>query len=350
MDLRIDHVELHAGARIEPLAGESECLGRLFHGGLLAFDGIFGLLEVRDGRLDFGDHTAHVVVVGDLGTLHGRLRLLDRPVCGQPVKDRPTTSGSKEPSLDGFREGLIIFIALDLIATVRIDGGEPTGDGGGHLFCRNQNVRALGLELGVALEGRVDRGVLVNLAWVVTELPMDIEGNLDDLNIRIVHADQLDEAEHGDAQVVFRGDQGGHGIGHLNLRLEHVEAGNRPGVIAALLVGDLRLVKGHLLFVGDHKSPVEDDLVELPHHVGHDAIQGLTELEVSDLLGELGRLREGWGLPAVVEKLGALEVDVPCLVDLDAGNAGAGGSRSLLTILDVGVEPGVCRQDIQLGK
>jgi hypothetical protein len=49
--------------------------------------------------------------------------------------------------------------------------------------------------LGIALKRGMDRGVLVNLAGVVPKLPFDIEWDLHVLDVRVVHADQLDKAD-----------------------------------------------------------------------------------------------------------------------------------------------------------
>ena len=179
------------------------------------------------------------------------------------------------------------------------------------MFRSDEDVEALRFELGIALEGGVNGGVLIKLAGVVAEFTIDIKGDFHVLDIGVVHADELHETEERGAQIVFRSDQGRHGVGHLNLSLEYIESRNCPCIVTTLLVSDLGFVKGDLLLVRNHKGAVQDNLVELAYHVCHHTIESLTKLEVSDLLGKLGSLGEGRGLPSVIKKLGALEIDIP---------------------------------------
>ena len=185
------------------------------------------------------------------------------------------------------------------------------------------------------MECRVNRGVAVDLARVVGEFPHDIEWDLDVLKVGIIETDRLHQREEGDAEIVLCLDKRRLGVGQLDLRLEHVEPWDGSGVVAALLVGDLCLVGGHLLLVGDHKGPVENNLVELLDNLGDCRVDCLAELEIGDLFGEFCGRREGRGLPSVVKKLVSLKGDIPALVVRGEGR-GVGACRADLGSLAAG--------------
>ncbi len=160
----------------------------------------------------------------------------------------------------------------------------------------------------------MDGGIAVDFARVVGQLSGDIEGDFDILNVGVINADRGDQSEEGDPQIVLGLNEGRLGIGKLYLRLEHVEAWHSAGIVSALLVGDLGLVKGHLLLIGDDECAVENDLVELLDDRGNRGVNGLAQRVVGNLFGEFSGLDICRGSPAVIDKLASLKLNIPALV------------------------------------
>ena len=238
-DLRVQHIELRAGAGAKPRAGETKGFLRLLDRFLLALNRLNISLEIGNGSLNFQFDLPHRIVVGDLRFGQERTLLFYSPDRGAPVENIPGAGAAPEPALPHLGNVGTEGRAGPFVSSIRIDGGEEAANRDAHLLSRVLHVGILLFQKRTSFLGHLDRVLESDDAGLISEFSFAFQGRSPTAPRIEVQAERLGQGKLRDAIGVARSDEHRLLIGERDFRLKNIEARDSPGLEAILLVFQL---------------------------------------------------------------------------------------------------------------